>query len=230
MRPPRAVRLRPATGSPEVPDRHGGGHPGAPHRPPLARSRPAPRRSTRSAACWCPHRRRCASRSTACQRTELIRTCAQLRPGARSSAARSTRPRPRCAAWPAATSISDGEIAELDAQIAPLVRASRTARSWPCTARARDRRAAAWPPPGTTLTGSGRRPHSRTCAASPRSLPASGRTHRYRLSRGGDRAANNALHTIVLIRMRHDPRTRAYLARRTAEGLSKKEMGAAPLE
>jgi transposase len=56
-------------------------------------------------------------------------------------------------------------------------------------------------------------------------IPASsGRTRRYRLSRGGDRAANNALYTIVLTRLRHDPRTRAYLARRTAEGLSKKEI------
>ncbi|XXZ47582.1 transposase (plasmid) [Streptomyces cavourensis] len=47
-------------------------------------------------------------------------------------------------------------------------------------------------------------------------IPASsGRTHRHRLNRGGDRAANNALHTIVLTRMRFDERTRAYAARRT---------------
>lgn len=56
-------------------------------------------------------------------------------------------------------------------------------------------------------------------------IPASsGRTHRHRLNRGGDRAANNALHTIVLARMRYDERTRAYVARRTAEGLSKKDI------
>ncbi|WP_433274773.1 transposase [Actinosynnema sp. CS-041913] len=37
-------------------------------------------------------------------------------------------------------------------------------------------------------------------------IPASsGRVHRHRLNRGGDRAANNALHTIALVRMRHDP-------------------------
>ncbi|WP_148272073.1 transposase, partial [Saccharopolyspora spinosa] len=60
-------------------------------------------------------------------------------------------------------------------------------------------------------------------AAAP--IPASsGRTHRHRLNRGGDRAANNALHTIVLVRMRHDERTRAYVQRRTKEGLSKKEI------
>ena len=61
------------------------------------------------------------------------------------------------------------------------------------------------------------------CGVAP--IPASsGRTHRHRLNRGGDRAANNALYTIVLCRLRYDPRTRAYVARRTAEGLSKKEI------
>ncbi len=61
------------------------------------------------------------------------------------------------------------------------------------------------------------------CGVAP--LPASsGRTDRHRLNRGGDRAANAALHTIVLCRMRHDPRTRTYVARRTAQGLSKKDI------
>ncbi len=61
------------------------------------------------------------------------------------------------------------------------------------------------------------------CGAAP--IPASsGRTDRHRLHRGGDRAANNALHTIVLSRMRHDPRTRAYVEKRTKQGLSKKEI------
>lgn len=56
-------------------------------------------------------------------------------------------------------------------------------------------------------------------------IPASsGRTHRHRLNRGGDRSANNALYTIALVRMRHDHRTRAYVARRTAEGLSSKDI------
>lgn len=56
-------------------------------------------------------------------------------------------------------------------------------------------------------------------------IPASpGRTHRHRLNRGGDRAANNALHTIVLVRMRYDQRTRAYVERRTKEGLSKRDI------
>jgi transposase len=56
-------------------------------------------------------------------------------------------------------------------------------------------------------------------------LPASsGRTDRHRLNRGGDRAANSAIHRMVLCRMRHHERTRAYVARRTAQGLTKKEI------
>lgn len=61
------------------------------------------------------------------------------------------------------------------------------------------------------------------CGAAP--IPASsGRTDRHRLNRGGDRAANHALHTIALVRMRYDPRTRAYVDKRTKQGLSKKEI------
>ncbi|MFF1792569.1 transposase, partial [Kitasatospora sp. NPDC058243] len=61
------------------------------------------------------------------------------------------------------------------------------------------------------------------CAAAP--VPSSsGRTDRHRLNRGGDRQASRALHTIVLVRMRHDPRTRNYVARRTPEGLKTKDI------
>ena len=56
-------------------------------------------------------------------------------------------------------------------------------------------------------------------------VPASsGRTQRHRLNRGGDRNANCTLYRIVLSRLRYDPRTREYVQRRTAEGLSKKEV------
>jgi transposase len=56
-------------------------------------------------------------------------------------------------------------------------------------------------------------------------VPASsGQRHRHRLNRGGDRAANNALHTVALTRMRYDAPTRAYVERRTAGGLSKKDI------
>lgn len=64
---------------------------------------------------------------------------------------------------------------------------------------------------------------ARLCGVAP--LPASsGRTTRHRLNRGGDRDANRALYLLVLGRMSWDPRTRDYVTRRTAEGLSKPEI------
>jgi transposase len=47
---------------------------------------------------------------------------------------------------------------------------------------------------------------------------------RHRLNRSGDRQLNRALHTIVLARLRDDPATRAYAARRRAEGKSVREI------
>jgi hypothetical protein len=56
-------------------------------------------------------------------------------------------------------------------------------------------------------------------------LPASsGNTRRHRLNRGGDRRLNRALYTIALTRLGHDPRTRAYRARRIAEGATQREI------
>jgi transposase len=56
-------------------------------------------------------------------------------------------------------------------------------------------------------------------------LPASsGMTVRYRLNRGGDRALNRAIHAIALVRMRSCPRTQAYVARRTAQGKTPREI------
>jgi transposase len=52
----------------------------------------------------------------------------------------------------------------------------------------------------------------------------SGKVTRYRLNRAGDRQANSALWAIVITRMRSDARTRAYVARRLAEGRSKPEI------
>jgi transposase len=61
------------------------------------------------------------------------------------------------------------------------------------------------------------------CGVSP--LPASsGRTDRHRLNRGGDRAANSMLYTVVMVRMRYDKRTRDYVQRRTAEGMTRREI------
>lgn len=58
------------------------------------------------------------------------------------------------------------------------------------------------------------------CGVSP--IPASsGKTVRHRLNRGGDRHANSALHIIAIGRLRTDPKTKAYVAKRLAEGRSK---------
>jgi transposase len=61
------------------------------------------------------------------------------------------------------------------------------------------------------------------CGAAP--VPASsGKITRHRLSRGGDRAANNALYRIALVRMSAHPQTRDYVQRQLANGRSKKEI------
>jgi len=61
------------------------------------------------------------------------------------------------------------------------------------------------------------------CATAP--IPASsGKVVRHRLNPAGDRQANHALWRIVITRMSSEPRTRAYVQRRTAEGLSKMEI------
>ena len=61
------------------------------------------------------------------------------------------------------------------------------------------------------------------CGVAP--IPASsGKVTRRRLNPGGDRQANHALWRIVITRMSSHPATRAYVERRTKEGLSKKEI------
>lgn len=57
-------------------------------------------------------------------------------------------------------------------------------------------------------------------------IPASsGQRTRHRLSRGGNRQANAALHRIMLLRIRHqEPRTTAYVQRRRAEGLTNRDI------
>ena len=61
------------------------------------------------------------------------------------------------------------------------------------------------------------------CGLNP--VPASsGKTNRHRLNRSGHRQANAALHCIVIVRLRDDERTRAYMCLRTSQGMSKKEV------
>jgi transposase len=56
-------------------------------------------------------------------------------------------------------------------------------------------------------------------------IPASsGQTTRYRLNRSGDRRLNQALHVIVIHRLRHDPTTRAYAQRRHADGKTDRDI------
>lgn len=156
------------------------------------------------------------------ERAALIRTLARLRPGDDLS-------RPLAAARASLRRLArrhqalDTEIAELDTEIGPLVKQAAPALLelfgvGPETA-------------GQLLASAGDNPErmrsegafAHLAGVAP--IPASsGRTHRHRLNRGGDRAANNALHTIVLTRMRFDERTRAYVERRTKQGLNKKDI------
>ncbi|MER6074099.1 transposase [Streptomyces sp. NPDC001817] len=61
------------------------------------------------------------------------------------------------------------------------------------------------------------------CGVSPIEY-SSGRRNMRRLNHGGDRQANAALHRIVFTRLRHDPRTQAYFARRTRDGKTRREI------
>jgi len=115
------------------------------------------------------------------------------------------------------------EVRELDAELKPLVRSV-----------APDLLAAAsvgYETATALLVAAGDNPErlrseaafANLCGVAP--IPASsGKTVRHRLNRLGDRQANRALFLIVLGRMHRDARTRAYVARRTAQGLSKLEI------
>ena len=71
-----------------------------------------------------------------------------------------------------------------------------------------------------------RAPQTRLPSPPSAAPPPSKRLHtvRHRLNRGGDRHANNALWRIAMVRLRHDERTKAYAARRTAQGKSRREI------
>jgi transposase len=78
----------------------------------------------------------------------------------------------------------------------------------------------AWSHPGRVRSEAAMASLAGTCP-----IPASsGNTVRHRLNRGGDRRLNRALTTITIVRMRVDPTTRAYVARRRAEGRTTKEI------
>lgn len=120
------------------------------------------------------------------------------------------------------TTLND-ELRELDAQLAHLTKKA--------AARLLARFGVGPHTAATLLITAGDNPaklHSEAawaalCETSPLQA-SSGKIQRHRLNRGGDRQANNALWTIAMVRMRSDARTRQYVARRTSEGLSKKEI------
>jgi len=81
-----------------------------------------------------------------------------------------------------------------------------------------------WSPLAATPTGSAPNPPSRCCVTSPPLPASSGKTRRHRLNRGGDWQANAALYRVVPYRLRWTPVPAPTPKRRTAEGLSKKEI------
>jgi transposase len=117
----------------------------------------------------------------------------------------------------------ESEVAGLDKQLATLVRKAAPALV--------ALRGVGTDVAGTLLVAAGDNPErlhreasfAALCGVSPLDA-SSGRQHRHRLNRGGNRDANRALWVIALVRMRCDPRTRAYVARRTQEGLGKPEI------
>jgi transposase len=148
----------------------------------------------------------------------LVRACAAMRPGPLTSTTAATKAALRVLArrWQRL----QAELIQLDAQLQELVSAVAPAL-------------VALPGIGVDTAGQllvtagdnpqrlrGEAAFAHLCGAAP--IPASsGRTDRHRLNRGGDRHANNALWRIALVRMRCHPPTRAYVERRTRQGLSK---------
>lgn len=155
-------------------------------------------------------------------RADLITTCARLRPAADLAG-------PAAAAKFTLRRLArryqelDREIAEYDAELHTLA-----------TQAAPDLLAVNGVGPETAarlLAAVGDNPErlrseaafAHLCGAAP--IPASsGRRDRHRLNRGGNRSANAALYRIAVVRMQHDRRTREYVARRTAQGLQKKDI------
>ncbi|HEX4865814.1 MAG TPA: transposase, partial [Acidimicrobiales bacterium] len=65
---------------------------------------------------------------------------------------------------------------------------------------------------------------AKLCGVCPRPASSGLKSNRHRLNRGGDRGANSALWIVAIVRLRHHEPTRNYVARRSAEGLSKREI------
>jgi transposase len=152
---------------------------------------------------------------------ERVALCARYRPGNPADPAEATKLALRTLARRHLE--LSVEIDDLDAQLTQLCAAINPAL---LAARGVGPEVAA-----TLLVTAGDNPHrmgseaafAALCGASPVEA-SSGKVTRHRLNSGGDRQANNALWRIVLVRMATDDRTQAYVARRTLEGKSKKEI------
>ncbi|MGQ0826747.1 MAG: IS110 family transposase [Actinomycetota bacterium] len=154
-------------------------------------------------------------------RKDLVQVCVRLRVSDATTPGTAT----KLALRELARRIStlEDELARLDAQLGPLV-----ARACP---QLLELRGVGPDSAAILLVTAGDNPHrlkneasfAKLCGVAPLEA-SSGRVRRHRLNRGGDRQANHALWRIVLVRMHCDPRTRAYVARRRAEGLSTKEI------
>lgn len=152
---------------------------------------------------------------------KLVRTCARLRPGELTGPAVATKVALRGLA--VRHEALEAEVNLLDDQIAPLI------------AKAAPRLIALFgvgpDSAGALLVAAGDNPErlrseaafSMLCGSSPVEA-SSGKVTRHRLNRGGDRQANAALHRIVVSRLRSSEATKEYMARRIAEGKSKKEV------
>ena len=156
-------------------------------------------------------------------RARLLGTCAAFRPDPARVHEPATAVRIALRSLARRVAELDHEIGELDEPITALIEAINP-RLLGCSGVGTEIA-------GQLLVSAGENPDRMRCEASfamlcgAAPLPASsGKTRRHRLNRGGDRGANRALHLAVITRMRIDPRTQAYVARRTAEGRSKREI------
>ena len=155
-------------------------------------------------------------------RMQLIRTCAAWRPDLTDAADPVSATRIALKSLARRILELADEVAMLDELIKPLVGA--------LAPKLLERNGIGVEVAGQLLVTAGDNPErlrseaafAMLCGVAP--LPASsGKTQRHRLNRGGDRQANSALHLAVITRMRTDPKTQAYVAKRTALGHSKLE-------
>lgn len=151
---------------------------------------------------------------------DLVETSARLRPGEIDGPTAATKQALRTLAR--RYQRLDDEAGELDAQMRRLV--LEIAPTLVAPQRLNTHTAA------TLLTTAGDNPErlasessfAHLCGVAPLDA-SSGKQQRHRLNRGGDRDANSALHTIAIVRYSHDERTKKYIARRIAQGKTKRE-------